>query len=217
MRSRENESSEFENEVDDINEIDEMDEVYDMDADEDVEELFKVDDLIFSNENSTDSFLTLVDGRKIHKKSLVYSLQHDKINIGSDTHSRFIPKKAITVSNSIHKEELLYKNDVISKGDFIILKLGNVCYFGCVLNFCFVNETSKSRSVYFNDFVDLKDEKLFHKIGVTLEPTFELKKHQKVPVNMITKPFLLKDYICHAQQDVNFLGSEVKNLLKFFL
>lgn len=196
-----------------------IDDNLDLDDDRDVEYSINIDDMQFLNENSNDSFLNLTDDRKVHKKSLVWNLQQDRINISKDIRSRFIPKKAVTVTSTSENKNHLYRSTIISKGDYVVIKLNQIFYFGCVLNFRYVDETAKCRTIHYNDFVevDSKDEKIKHKIGMCIEPMYELRHLEKVPVNNINKLYLLNDYFCHAKHNVDFSSPEVKDLMNNLL
>lgn len=185
---------------------------------EQVEEL-TIENLSFVNENSFDSFLYLTSGQKILKKCFIWNIQNDKIDISTDKRRRFIPKKAITISSNAQSSNPIWKADHLSKGDYVLIESENKNYFGCVINFKYLNEKFKSNFTYHYDYIKIagnnagtskKSNK--KEVGFMIDPAFEIKNGNKIEKSLLEVYFSLKTYKSHCNQNINFSNINLRNL-----
>lgn len=195
---------------------DNVDDLSDSESDSESEdhqtELLKIDNLDFDNVDSTDAFLSLTNGQKIKKSSFIWNQQNDRINISSDIRRRFIPKNSITITSNDKSSSPVWKGEIISKGDYVIINSSERKLFGCVLNFKKLNGSSKSDTTFSHDHVNINSDM---NVGVLLDPVFEIINHHKVLISAIHEFHTIKThYICHCQPDIDLSDRNVKRLMR---
>ena len=92
---------------------------------------------------------------KMHKAKIVHMLQDDKVKISPDIRHRFIPKKTITIQEVTPNDNLVWKSEIISKGDAIILTYDNSICTGTVFCFRIENQRYQYNSTYSYDHINL--------------------------------------------------------------
>ncbi|KAG5671339.1 hypothetical protein PVAND_001542 [Polypedilum vanderplanki] len=114
--------------------------------DEDIDNIltYELSDFVFSNEASDNSFLKIVKGQKeiLSKAQLIQMISYDKKKVSSDT-----------------MNVLFGKETIVSKGDYVVLKVGDQTIAVCVLNLKFMKGKSKAQVLHVKDNVNLKRKK----------------------------------------------------------
>jgi hypothetical protein len=146
----------------------------------------------------------------VKKTQLLWMLENDKIRVSTDLRERFIPRRTITINENDDNNRDIWKSDKVSKGDYIILRVGGNIFFGQVLNFKRLGQRSKSASTYYRDTVELSST---DNIGVFLNPLFSILNSSKIELDNFDF-YELSSYIFHAKSDLNFSLRRVKNLLR---
>lgn len=171
-----------------------------------------IDNLDFEIVDSTDAFLPLKNGQKIHKSSFVWNQQHDRINISSDIRRRFMAKNSITITSNDKNSSPVWKGELMSKGDYVIINSNERMLFGCVLNFKNLNGSSKSDSTFSHDHVNINSNV---EVGVLLDPVFEIINDQKNLTSELHSYHPIKtNYIAHCNADIDFSDRTVRRLMR---
>lgn len=111
--------------------------------------------------------VTTENGESRIRKSRLWLLQNDRIKISTDIAQRFIPKKSITIKAE-HRDNSIWKDEEISRGDCIIITQNKNLLLGCALNFQKANETMKSKKLYPYDVAKVEQNNL----QVILDPIY---------------------------------------------
>ena len=59
----------------------------------------------------------------------------DRINISNDLRKRFVSKKSITITSNDNNITPAWKGEIVSKGDFVLIKSNDRKLFGRAFNF----------------------------------------------------------------------------------
>lgn len=137
-------------------------------------------------------------------------LQNNKIKVSTDISRRFVSNPGVSIEPLSTSEENIWKGEKISKGDFIILNLGNHILYGRVLNFKFLGETSKKKSIYGKSFADFNSINK-EKVGVLLDPVYTIQNFVKIPYSNNSLYYSLSNYAFHVKENVNFEDQNLRN------
>jgi len=133
-------------------------------------------------------------------------MENNKIHVNTDLRQRFVPRRTIHIEVEQRRNDVVWKQEYISKGDYIVLLHNSIIYFGRVLNF--KNLTSKN-SIYFRDVVNVNSSE---NVGMMLNPLYSVANGQKMIRNII-QYFNVKFYKCHAKVDVDFTNAYDVNFI----
>lgn len=175
------------------------------------------ENLIFQNveflgTRSSNGCLTIKEGdttRVVRKDQLVWMLENNKIHVNTDVRQRFVPRRTIQITAEENRAEDYWIATKVSKGDFIVLcHEGNVV-FGRVLNFKRLLQSSKRKSIFYRDSIEIAN---CQNIGVLLSPLYFIVSGQKIEMNLI-KYYKLNLYKCHVSMDVDFTKENISNYI----
>lgn len=136
-------------------------------------------------------------------------LENNKIHVSTDLRQRFIPRRTINISAEENNDSEIWTADMVTKGDFIIIKSDADIMFGRVLNFKRMNQRSKKESTYYRDTVEISASQ---NIGVYLDPLYLIVNGTKI-VKEHFDFFDLSSYAYHVKSNINFSLRYVKDLL----
>ncbi|KAG5676536.1 hypothetical protein PVAND_006362 [Polypedilum vanderplanki] len=173
----------------------------------------------FSNQSSSTSFLdVLIDGisNNFSKQKLIKLLQNDRIKINTDIRQRFVARRTITLPKARPNENKVWYNNVISKGEYILIRDNHELLYGCVINISKYKERSKIQKVYYKDFVDISATDS-NDLGILLFPVYIVQDFQKFDCPTRNNYICIKNYVCHISNDIKLEESDVKNLIVHFL
>ena len=132
-------------------------------------------------------------------------LQNDRVNISSDRKQRFISNRVIeSVPLASPATNIdIWKDSKASRGDFIILVKNKVIITGTIINFRYIKEKRKSKMAVYDDNIDLESGNI-QKIGVLLDPYFEVEGNEKTEIKNKHEFISLKYYKYHAKEETDF-------------
>lgn len=162
-------------------------------------------------------FLTLSNGEKFAKARLVYLLQNGTIKSSSDIRQRFIAQNKFQISTASSDSQDLKRNEIVSKGDYILIRNDNRLYHGRVTNFQHLNSHCKRAAIFYRDFIRVPtdDRQESKKIGILLDPIFLL--DDSLNRQSLRNKFLYFEsigYLCHLGKNTDFSVRFIKDVIK---
>lgn len=145
----------------------------------------------------------------IKKDQLIWMLENNKIHVNTDLRQRFVPRRTINIETAENAEDIVWKSEKVSKGDYVVFVDDEKLFFGRVLNFKILNKRSKKDSIFYKDFVKMDSSE---NIGFFLNPLYSIEDGNK-EVKNIFRYFEVKSYKCHAKFDVDFTQENVINFI----
>lgn len=169
----------------------------------------------FSAEFSKDGFLSFKTGEKMSKVHFVNMLQTERAKISKDVTRRFITQPLYSLHKNLISTKSIWVQKKVSKGDFIFLYENKVLYFGCALNFKYLNCKTKTTSIYYGDLIETYSHK--KPMGIMMDPISKIRTFKKIDHKDLTKFYDVSNYICHAKADVNLSSPSLQTLLRDIL
>ena len=148
-------------------------------------------------------FLTIVDNgvpKKMRKEKLCWLLQDEAAKISSDLSRRFVRKNTIVIQPTrAESDDNIWKNETITRGDRIVVKMDQIFYIGLVLDFQKCDGASKKSRLHTNDLINLSQEQNIYFILNPLH-RIDLKSMTLQPLSNISY-FHQKTYLCHIKKN----------------
>lgn len=139
-------------------------------------------------------------------------LQKEVVHINTDIRGRFVPKRALTLSNQSVAANI-WTSKTVSRGDWIAIKDRSHYFIGRVLNFKKTVEGTKSQCLFWGDLFDLTVNENINACFL-LEPLFIIigKKLANVDRNVFKDEYFVKNsYVCHVKSE----KIDISSLLNF--
>jgi hypothetical protein len=154
----------------------------------------------------------------MRKQRLCWLLQNDTIKVSSDLKRRFIPNKSVVLQDFSSEKDLIWKSDIVSRGDIIVICEKNTTYIGTVFNFQKPNETKKIRRTFLSDSCSVSDRL---QVVFLLNPLYKMNTFNFALTEISENNhvyFNKTSYKCHVQNyNVNFLENHVKTSIRKIL
>lgn len=152
--------------------------------------------------------------KKVKKSYLVWLLKSEKIRVSPDIKRRYInipDKKLAKVVTE--KTNGLWKSNVISKGDYVIVvpSCRKAFFYGRVIEFRIYDTNWKKFKVVHSQDMSLDVSKF---MCMSLDPAYKI--CDQIPsvtiteIDMLSKSLKLSHYLCHADEKLNFNDREVE-------
>lgn len=221
-----NEEENYDDNSEDENVEDLLDSVNDMvnieNIDQDIEdssfkgsEVIEVQNILFTNENSTKSTIQgIYKGNNItmSKNRLCSLLQNNKIKISSDIRRRFINKKDVNITKTAENASF-WREKAIVRGDTIVIHFQNEVFMGNVLNMQYCDRKSKKSRKFGKFLINFEDNKL-NGLKVLLDPLYYVSPDLEV-LERKTKLYIdVKNYLCHAIYGKCSISLDEKDVLQ---
>jgi hypothetical protein len=145
--------------------------------------------------------------KKIRKIQLIFMLQNDRIKLNNDITHRFIQTRANTLYQYENSQNSVWKCSIVTKGDYVVMFVNNILYFGQVVNMKFYKERTAHRSAFNYHSVNLNDVR-GRSLGFFLCPYYKIVEGAKHIMNDDLY-FDSDHYILHAKAGTDFLLEEI--------
>lgn len=178
-----------------------------------VDKYKKIDTFEFTSDSSSDSFLTLKDGSRFSKRTLLWLLENQVHKLSNDTHNRFIPRRIIAINILHGSDNLFWKCDNVVKGDYLIVKKNGRFFCGLLVKFKKMNAPTLASSAYNFDSCMLS---LSHDIAITLSPLYKIENSGLLEMVELFDYIEVQNYICYASSKLNFSLKDVQDFLSSF-
>lgn len=158
--------------------------------------------------------LSAISGNKLYRKSkLCWILQKDfKKKISTDIRRRFVANTSRDILDASH-DKFVWKINIVSKGDFIIISFEGNLYYGCVLNFQKAKQKLKSQRLCNHDYIDIQKSK---GLQFLLDPIHHIQRDYSLE-NSDQNHFYFPvcSYVCHISNgNVNLKSQAVKTFIR---
>lgn len=170
-------------------------------------------------EEDTSSNITVNQNGKectISKSKYCKQLQTDKKRVSVDIQERFVTKKSV-IPLRRQQESTVWKDNIVSRGDWIAIMYDCKYMLGRVINFQKSLEKTKGKKLYIHDYIDLQDERSAN-IFVLLEPLHIIQKRKLILAENFTREYFHnKCYISHVINDLVDIGNEMAKITKIYM
>ncbi|KAG5681188.1 hypothetical protein PVAND_010645 [Polypedilum vanderplanki] len=136
----------------------------------------------------------------VTKAKFVLQLQSDVKKISTDVRERFVTKKSIVLKAKQNINTQFWKDKLISRGEWIVIKQETQIFIGHVINFQRIHEKSKLKRTFIHDFIDLDDIRS-QNVYVMLNPLFQVIDNFMKSVTNNDVFFNSSFYKCHVHDN----------------
>lgn len=153
------------------------------------------------------------------KDAFLRLIQKKKSRISIDIQNRFHSYADPSITPLTQNIEPVYVEKKITKGDYILMHGDNYngLYFGCVLSFQYINEGRSTRRQrnFIRDSLDRNNPN--NNVGILLNPKYKIRNHRKHLLAISNLHLDCSYYIAHANENIVFSNSRVKEILNSLL
>lgn len=148
-------------------------------------------------------FLSVLDNgipKKMRKQKLCWLLQNEAVKISSDLSRRFIGKNTLAVQPRRSEiANILWVNDILTRGDQVIVEKQDQIYLGMILDFKKCDERSKKSRSHVNDLMNLTKSTNLYFI---LNPLFKIDLNSMAVQTLKNICYFHQNmYVCHLNNN----------------